>query len=156
MSNQIKVSPGSELIGLLGPKALPSIDTFRELVIAAAMSDDHLPPEVLAGILTAYIEMNSHLCENEDAGSDFDLIYMPESEQLYREFAVKGFRKGMRKDTSEFDDDEIFERCCMYEFEVAAWPDQLLADIAFAIGYRDAMQAQEFYRYASEQKGGMS
>lgn len=151
MSNQIKVAPGTEVLGSLGHLLVqPSSESLQEMVIAIAMTEeDGYPPSVLNSLVCAYIDMESFMSETEGTGFNFSLVQEPEAEQLYREFAIKGFRKASGcKDT----DEEVYERCSFYEYEVANWPDQLIAEIGYAIGYRDAKQAEQFYRYAAEQQ----
>jgi hypothetical protein len=152
--SQIQVAPGTEVLGTLGHLlSEPSSVILAEMVIATAMSDEGgYPPSVLNSLVCAYIEMESFMSESEGTGFNFSLVQEKEAEQLYREFAIKGFRKGVSESTVCNDtDDEVYERCSWYEYEVANWPDQLIAEIAYAIGYRDAKQAEALYRYAEEQ-----
>ena len=100
------------------------------MVIATAMtSEDGYPPSVLNSLVCAYIEMESFLSETEGTGFNFSLVQEQEAEQLYREFAIKGFRAGATRDTGTLTDDEVYERCDWYEYEVANWPDQLIAEL---------------------------
>jgi hypothetical protein len=150
MSNNIKVTPGTELLGIMGPSDEPSSEALKAMVVATAMtSEDGYPPSVLNSLVSAYIDMESFMSESEGTGFNFSLVSEPEAEQLYRKFAIKGFRKAAGAVRVRLTDEEVYERCSMYEFEVANWPDQLLADIGYAIGYRDEKQAEEFYRYAA-------
>lgn len=150
---KIKLPVGITLsIGMLRDDS-PTAEDIRGYVLGAAReSDDGNPPDndVVKGLVNAYVAMCKAEACAEDVEVEFNLCDPAESEQVYRQYALKGYRQAVKKEYPEVmeqDDCSVYENCDWYEFVGIHWPDQLVAEFGFMAGYNSGRSALEMNRY---------
>lgn len=152
-TRKIKLPAGITMsIGMLRDDP-PTAEDVRGYVLGAAReSDDGTPPnsDVVRGLVKAYVALCEADAYEEDEEVEFVILDPSESELLYREFAIKGYRHAVKKEypgVKDQDDCSVYENCDWYEFERIHWPDQLIAEIGFMVGYRDGRSALAMSRH---------
>jgi hypothetical protein len=159
----IKIDASAFLLDcLMDDDDAPTADSLKELVYTTAVSTswNELPDGLLEGLVRAYVAQATHEAfdeaEMDDDGSpDFELVSGNDAEAIYRKFIIAGYR-AVLKGKEEFkaylaseSDSGVFENCDWYEPVVKCWPDQLLAEVAYAKGRRTAREAiamSEYFR----------
>jgi hypothetical protein len=147
------------LLGGMTEPALPDQDELREMVYKVAMLDEHdRDDHVLKGILRAYVALLWRAEEEKDEPGEVELVddghgstMHYDAEKLWRQHVVAGYlyRLPACKDISE---DDLYDRCTWYTFPSLSWPPKLLAEIAFARGVRDALEAQDMAKWVKRQE----
>jgi hypothetical protein len=121
---------------------------------AIASSWDEIPTGLLDGLVCAYVAQATYDAFEEaegddDVNPDFELVSGNEAEDIYRKFIINGYRAASKVTSEDASDDRVYESCDWYESIVDNWPDQLLAEIAYAKGRRAAREAiamSEYYK----------
>jgi len=157
---KIKIEASAFLLDcLMSDDDAPTADSLKEMVYALATTKrwDDQPDGVLDGLVRAYTAQATYDAEQEsdDGEPSFELVSGTEAEAIYCKFIVAGYR-AVLKGKEEFkaylaseSDEGIRESCDWYEPIVGYWPDQLLAEVAYAKGRRTAREAiamSEWYR----------
>ena len=163
MSNQrkIKLPAGITLRGFMGGDK-PTAETLRDLVFDMAKEDPdsgEFATDALAGLVKAYVALAHDEADEEDEEVKFEMVSNSDeytAEKLWREFSIKGYRHAIKSKFPEAnmsrDDSDIYECCTWYEFGDMAWPDQLLAEVAFVAGNRAGKQAIAMSDYFKAQE----
>jgi len=159
---KIKINASDFLLDfLVADDDMPTTDSLKEMVYALAIAKrwDDQPDGVLDGLVRAYAAQATYDAEQEsdDGEPSFELVSGAEAEAIYCKFIVAGYR-AVLKGKEEFkaylaseSDEGIRESCDWYEPIVGYWPDQLLAEVAYAKGRRTAHEAiamNEWHRAA--------
>lgn len=155
----IKINVSDFLLDcLIGDDDVPTLDHLKEMVYATAVSKSwsELPDGLLDGLVSAYAAQATYEAEDGDPG--FELVSSKEAEAIYNKFVVKGYRAVSKQTRKDVSDESIYESCDWFEPIVEGWPDQLLAEVAYAKGRkaaREAIAIGEYYanRKASEAAG---
>lgn len=157
---KIKIDASAFLLDcLMDDDDAPTADSLKELVYATAVpkSWNELPDGLLDGLVRAYTAQATWDSEQaaDDGVSDIEWVSGNDAEAIYRKFIIAGYR-AVLKGKEEFkaylaseSDDGVFENCDWYEPVVKCWPDQLLAEVAYAKGRRTAREAiamNEYFR----------
>lgn len=129
----------------------PTAADIREMVFNAALADD--PDErVIRALVKAYMAMSIAEAEAEDEDTDWEMVSDEpnwDAEKVYRKYIIAGYRVASKLKPEQVDDDSIYENCTWYDYGKMDWPDQLIAEVAFVRGYRDAREAQAMYNYVA-------
>lgn len=147
---------------LLTPET-PGSEELVDMVRKCAMLDEHDRNDAaLAGLLKAYVaclEAEAY----EDTGEEVDLGLVDDgpahdrtyaAEKIWRKYVVLGYLAGLPKEwrenlrAAEDSENECYDRCSWYSLDSElCWPPNLLAEIAFTVGVRDAIQAEQMRSY---------
>lgn len=152
MNRQIPIQPGLSLMAFLA-NTPPTADDLKSHCFALALQEDR-PDGVLEGLIDAYtaqLVADADAQECDDDCEAYETVSGNEAEDLYRQYAIKGYRAASKL-KNEISDERIYESCDLYDFDVKLWPDVLLAEIAYVKGYRAARQAAGYAEYAAAQE----
>lgn len=150
MNRQIPIQPGLNLMAFLA-NTPPTADDLKSYCFALALQEDQ-PDGVLEGLVDAYMaQLSADAQERDDDRETYETVSGDEAEDLYRQYAVKGYRDASKL-KHEISDERIYESCDLYDFDVKLWPDALLAEIAYVKGYRAAREAAGYAVYAAAQE----
>lgn len=149
----------TSLLGSMTEPAMPTSDDLKEMVFACAlMVEGDRDDDVLRGLLVAY---RAVLCceafENEgeddielvDDGHGKDKHYT--AEKIWRKYVVAGYLSRLPQ-CKELSEDELYDRCTWYSFPSMSWPPRLLAEVAYARGVRDALEAKAMAEYFARER----
>ena len=141
----------------------PEAEDLKEMVRKCAMlAEDERDDAVLAGVLQAYTAVVQFNAEEEGCEEDLeDLVddgprhnRTYAAEKIWRDYVCAGYMAGLpaewRKSIKECDDpaNECYDRTSWYSLASdIRWPPTLLAEIAFAVGVRDARRSKQMHDY---------
>ena len=161
--NKIKIPAGLNLMaGTLLQPDRPTLEDLKEQIFGAILDTegcDFDPPDLVKPLVAAYLvlaEQEAELESYADRGDGtVDTVCGNAAELLYREFAIKGWRRTVKSKypeaAKERDDSDVYEGCDWYEFGDIAWPTQLLAEVGYVIGCQSGQQSLAWDRYHREQ-----
>lgn len=160
MSNnkKIRLSPGIQLLSAMEPDA-PTVESLKDNIFGLLFNDDDgINHDALAGLLKAY---NALLIEQAEE-NDVEVEFVSDAddyaaEKLYRRFCIRGWRDAVKREYPEAvasrDDDSVYEGCPWYEFEKRlAWPEQLIAEIGYVLGYKEGRRGIAMTKYVQQQE----
>ena len=163
-SNKIKLSAGLSLIAgpILSPSR-PTAESLKEQIFGAILDTDGCdfdPPDLVRPLVAAYLvllEQEAELASYADEGDgEVATVSDNEAEMIYREFAIKGWRKAISSKhpdvAKERDDSDVYESCDWYEFDKMTWPTQLIAEVGFIIGVQSGKQALAWESYHESER----
>jgi hypothetical protein len=155
MSNiKFNRATASLMAGMTLPE-FPDSDEIHSLLYKTALLDEsEADCEVLKGLLDAYVA----LLGAEDGGDALELVHDGhgkdkswDAEKIYMKYVMAGFRYKL-PDFKKASDGETYESCSVYYFAPMSWPVAFLAEVAFARGVRDALEAKALGEYMRAQQ----
>ncbi len=148
------------LRGAMTLPEMPDADALKELIFKTALlsaDDRDENSRVLSGLLRAYVaQAEAELYEESDGETELELVNDGPShdldyaaEKIWRKYVVAGYLFRLPACKGQ-DENELYDRCTWYEFPNMTWTPQLLAETAFARGVRDALEAEEMAKWATQ------
>ena len=157
MTIKIKFDKGqAKMLGLMTEATIPDADALKDMVQACALLDeDECEGAILAGLVKAYVAVLSEDEEDLDGIETVTYDCNFTAEKIWLKYAVagyvSGFSKEERKRLRQAEEDEpgtLYECITPYHFsEKIHWPPELLAETAYAMGYRDYRRAVEMRKF---------
>jgi hypothetical protein len=153
----IKINVSNFLLDcLISDDEAPTADSLKELVYATAVPTafNEIPEGLLDGLVRAYVAQATYDAaqESDDGEPGFELVSGNDADTIYMKFVVKGYRAVSKQTRKDVSDESIYEGCDWFESIVDGWPDQLLAEVAYAKGRRAAREAIAFGEYYASRK----
>ena len=165
MTIKIKFDRGqAKMLGLMTEAELPDADELKEMIYACVFLDeDSYDQTVLASLVKTYVAVLDDLLfqeESEDASTEtvtYDCDFT--SEKIWLKYVVIGYLSGFSKEVAEShrkaeeeEPNAIIELVTGYHFSTdIQWPPKMLAEVAYAQGYRDYRRAVEMTKFFQEQ-----
>lgn len=157
MANNIRIPAGFTLRACLGGEP-PTADEIKDMIFNAALPEDDDPnPEVLKGLVRVYLALTEAEAEDDSWDDSYDVLNDAndwEAEKVYREYAIKGWRKAVGSQYPEAaasrDDDEVYESCPWYDYGKMVWPAQLVAEVGYLAGYKAGREGLAMHHYVQD------
>jgi hypothetical protein len=161
MTLKIKFNRGqAKMLGLMTEAAVPESDSLKEMVLACGLlGEDDYEESVLAALVKAYVAVrNEELYEECGAEDVLETISDGDDytcEKVWLKYAKEGFLCGLPVDEAkrlrkeEKDSPGTLNECitCYHYSSDIDWPTELLAELAFARGYRDYRELVQMHKY---------
>jgi hypothetical protein len=163
MSNnkkKIRIPAGLSFLAssMLTPDA-PTSEGLKESVFGLVLNDDDgVNEKVVGALVSAYAELLLDEIEREDSDDEIEFVgdegYA--AEKLYQKYCIAGWRAAVKREYPEAeasrDDESVYEGCPWYEFSGVTWPAQLLAEVAYVLGYKEGRRGVAMSRYFEEHR----
>ncbi len=130
---------------------------LKDLVFDALFGGEDPDYDIVSGLVNAYIS----LCEREANENDKELELISDgpshardyaAEKLYYKYAIAGYKSSV-PEVRDCEDGDLHESVTWYDLPVGlSWTPQLLAEVAYAFGVRDGLQAKAMARYFAENR----
>lgn len=148
------------MLGLMTEAELPDADTLREMICACVfLGEDDCEDGILVGLVKTYVSVLEELLYQETNELDgvetvaYDCNFT--AEKIWLKYAVDGFLSGFSKAEAKKhrqaeaeEPGTLYECITPYHFsKEVEWPPALLAELAYAMGYRDYRHAVEMRKY---------
>jgi hypothetical protein len=164
---KIKFDKGqAKMLGLMTEATLPDADDLKEMICACVfLEEDSYDDSILAGLVKTYVAVRDDLLlQQEDDEGGIDTVTYDEdctAEKIWLKYAVTGYLSGFpeaeRKQYRQAEKENpgtLYECVTTYHFSTAIrWPPELLAELAYAMGYRDYRSAVEMRKYFEARQG---
>jgi hypothetical protein len=161
MTLKIKFNRGqAKMLGLMTEAAVPESDSLKEMVLSCGLlGEDDYEEGILAALVKAYVAVrNEELYENEENIHGLDTVSDGDDyscETIWLKYAKEGFLCGVGGDEAkrlraeEKDSPGTLNECvtCYHYSSDISWPPELLAELAFARGYRDHREAVQMRKF---------
>lgn len=143
------------ILGAMTKPEAPEASTLREMVFQTALMDqDEAPEGLMKGLLNAYVAV---LVSEDEDDAGVELVNdgpkcsrTYDAEKIWRKYVVAGYIHRLPA-CKHLDENELYDRCQWYQFDDNLfWPPQLLAEAAYARGVRDALEAEEMAKWATQ------
>ena len=161
MTLKIKFDRGqAKMLGLMTEAELPDAEAIKDMICACVfLGEDSFEENILAGLVKAYVAvLDDNLFEEYNDAEGVETVSYDcnfTAETIWLKYAVIGFLSGfpikeakkMRKEEEECPG-TLYECITPYFFSKDInWPTQLLAELAYAMGYRDYRSAVQMKKF---------
>jgi hypothetical protein len=168
MTATIKFDRGqAKMLGLMTEATLPDADDLKEMICACVfLGEDDCEDGILVGLVKTYVSVLEELLYQETNEPDgietvtYDCNFT--AEKIWLKYAVSGYLASFPKEEAkkyrQAEEDEpgtLYELITPYHFSKdICWPPELLAELAYAMGYRDYRSAVKMREYFKSQRAG--
>jgi hypothetical protein len=161
MTIKIKFDKGqAKMLGLMTEATLPDADDLKEMICACVfLEEDSCEDAILVGLVKTYVAvLDDLLFEQEDVADGIETVTYDcnfTSEKIWLKYAIAGYLSGFSKEErkqyrqKEEDEPGTLNECVTpyYMSTDIRWPPELLAEVAYAMGYRDYRRAVEMRKF---------
>jgi hypothetical protein len=161
MTIKIKFDKGqAKMLGLMTEATVPDSESLKDMVLACGLlGEDDYEESILVALVKAYVAVrNEELYENEENIHGLDTISDGDDytcEKVWLKYAKQGFITGVggaeavRLRKAEKESPGTLNECvtCYHFSSDISWPPELLAELAFARGYRDHRELVQMHKY---------